>query len=92
MLIPDLLPLNLAARLVGLSPACFREVFIATGQIEYKPDGPAGRFQLERASLERALGRAFTDDEYKTADRSLAPRRIQQKQYRRFNPHVVDVR
>jgi hypothetical protein len=49
--IPDHFSLNLAAKLFGLSPACFREGFIATGQIAYSPDGLAGRWYVDSARL-----------------------------------------
>jgi hypothetical protein len=90
--IPDYLSLNLAAKLFGLSPGCFREGFITTGQIEYSPDGLAGRWYVDRASLERALGRRIEAAEYQAADRALAPRRTYQKQYRRFNRNVHAIR
>ncbi|HEV8030389.1 MAG TPA: hypothetical protein VGP42_05165 [Stellaceae bacterium] len=95
----DLLTLEMASRLTGLSPACVKEAFVATGMVEYRPDPsrPDGRFYIDRISLERAVGRPFTSDEYRAADRALAPRRIQQKEHRRMTPmpyganRVVDI-
>jgi hypothetical protein len=82
--IPENLSLSLAATLVQLSPAAFRVAFIDEGgPVDYGPDGLAGKFYVGRVSLERAIGRKITLDEYRAADQALNANRQYQYHYRR---------
>ena len=92
--IPELLSLNIADKLSGLSDACFKEAFLSTGAVEYRPDPsmPSGRWYVERGSLERALGHLISIEDYRQADRALTPARNWQHRYRRRKgPYVPDV-
>jgi hypothetical protein len=76
-LLPTTLPLAVASRIAGLSPATFRTRCIATGAV--RMDGA----RVVLASLAQHLGRTITSTEFLKADRARDRAREWQRRYRR---------
>jgi hypothetical protein len=89
--VPDRLSLALAAKLCYLSPFCFRTAFTESRVVDYARDQLNGRFYVSTSSLERAIGRRITLDEYRAADKALQPARDYQHGHRRrsMNEHAL---
>jgi hypothetical protein len=85
------LSLGLVAALTGLSQRAFRRQYIATGRLKLLFDGTyhlntfyPGRPYIHRELLEDVVGRRFTPEEMRTAERKLMTRRRSARTYGRL--------
>jgi hypothetical protein len=81
MSLPPTTTISHAAALAGRSRASFRRHFLHSG-IVATCTTPGGREQVVVTSLQQALGRAITAQEWIAADNTLQPTRTYQAEYR----------
>ena len=81
-MLPTTVPVSLAAKIAGLSQAAFVKRYVDCDLVEAKPARHGGRVLVTLASLEAALGREISVEEYLSADRALDGRRQYQSEYR----------
>jgi hypothetical protein len=80
--LPDTASIALAAALAGCPRAAFKKQYVEAGLVEVsRPAG--GRVVVVLASLEKAIGRPISAEEYLAANHRLTPQRAYQTEYRR---------